>query len=59
MALETKLAECGVEEAMPLAIVGLVNVQHDGDVRADRDCIEGDSGDWVDREIIGRGSSRV
>jgi len=38
--LETELAECGVEEAAPLAIIGLVDVQRDGDMGADGDHLE-------------------
>jgi hypothetical protein len=57
--LEAKLAERGVEEAVPLAIVGLVDAQRDGVVGADGDRLEDGGRGWVDGEFVGGGSSRV
>jgi hypothetical protein len=41
VALEPELAESGVEEVPPLAVISLIHVEDDRDVMADRDPLDG------------------
>jgi hypothetical protein len=55
-------AECVkrvVKEATPLIVVGLVNVQHDGDVGTDADRLEHGGGGRVKWETIIRRGRRM
>jgi hypothetical protein len=55
-------AECAkrvVEEATPLIVVGLVNIQCDGDVGTDGDRLEDGDGGRVKRETIIRRGRRM
>jgi hypothetical protein len=63
MRLETELAEDRVEEAVPLAVVGVGEIEKDGDVRVDVHLLHNSGGSRLESDSAGvrcrRGSSRV
>jgi hypothetical protein len=59
VSLETKLAEGGVEEASPLAVIGLVKVEDDRDVGADVDGLKQRGWSRQRRFVTGAGGGGV
>ena len=59
MGVEAELAEDGVEEAPPFAVVGLVDVEHHRNMRTDVHGLDHRGGSRLKGDAAGGGAGRV